>query len=341
MTNLVDVRVHRRSCALNASVRSAQGPAPACRELWLLELRDEEGRVGWGEAAPWPAHGSEDGAAVAASLASLAARLPRRAGSPFLAEDAPALGPSARWALDTALGDLHAQAAGRSLASFWAGREIHCRSISTSVLLGDAAPEEAARAVVAGHHTLKLKVGSDSLARDVARVAAIRAEVGRDVVLRLDANGAWQPQEALAALDALACFAPAFVEQPVAAADLAGLAAVSEKSPIPIALDESLVAAAAPAEILAIGAAVWVLKPAALGLSRFRVLAAEADRAGVEVIVSSLLDGDVSAGAALHLAAARPEPAPACGLDFRCTRELRAVGGFVALPEAAGLGWRP
>lgn len=314
---------------------------PQLRETWLLELRDEDGHVAWGEAAPWPAHGTEAGGAVAASLASLAEQLPGMTTEKAASLEAVGIGPSARWAVDTALGDLAAQAAGVSLASHWAGREIRQPMVPISTLLRQPSRREAEQAAEAGQHTLKLKVGLESLPEEMARVAMVRAAVGPDIALRLDANGAWQPEEALTALEALKPFGPEFVEQPVAANDPAGLADVCKASPLPIGLDESLVASTLPAELHEIGASVWVLKPAALGLSRFRSLAAEADRAGVEVVVSSLLDGDVSVGAALHLAAGRPEPFVACGLDLCFTREVLPRSGSVRLPSGPGLGWRP
>ncbi|MCP5057983.1 MAG: hypothetical protein GY937_14855 [bacterium] len=341
MTRITFAKLHRHPHRLEGSLHTAQGSVPQVRETWLIELRDENGRIAWGEAAPWPAHGTEGDDAVAATLGSITEQLRGTTAEQAFSLDHGQVGPSAQWALDTALGDLGAQVADVSLASYWAGREIRQSEIPTSALMRSASRLETEQALAESQHTLKLKVGFESLRDDVARVASVRTAVGPDVALRLDANGAWQAEEALAALEALKPFSPEFVEQPVAASDPLGLADVCKHSAVPIALDESLVASTSPAELLEIGASVWVLKPAALGLSRFRVLAEEADRVGVKIVVSSLLDGDVSVGAALHLAAGRPEPFIACGLDLCFTKEVVPSRGFVRLPSAAGLGWRP
>ena len=129
-----------------------------------------------------------------------------------------------------------------------------------------AAALSARHAVRAGFRTLKLKVAHGALEDDLARVGAVRAAIGDDVRLRLDANGGWTRELAMRALDALAAFAPELVEQPVSADALDALAFVRARSPIPIAADESLVDAQRGERVLELGAAdSLVLKPAALG----------------------------------------------------------------------------
>jgi len=87
-------------------------------------------------------------------------------------------------------------------------------------------PDEAAalagEAAAGGVTTLKVKVGSGALADDADRVAAVRAALGPSGRIRLDANGAWDVETAVAAIDRLAGFELELVEQPVA--DLADLA---------------------------------------------------------------------------------------------------------------------
>ena len=86
--------------------------------------------------------------------------------------------------------------------------------------------------------TVKVKVGGGSLADDADRVAAVRAALGPAGRIRLDANGAWDVDTAVVAIDRLAGFDLELVEQPVA--DLADLARVRRRVAVPVAADESL-----------------------------------------------------------------------------------------------------
>ena len=92
-----------------------------------------------------------------------------------------------------------------------------------------------------GLEAVKIKIGGDD-ARD--RVAAVREVLGPSVSLRVDANCAYTPDEAVATLAALAPFDVACAEQPIPRGDPAVLARVRSRSPIPIMADESLVTVA-------------------------------------------------------------------------------------------------
>jgi L-alanine-DL-glutamate epimerase-like enolase superfamily enzyme len=95
---------------------------------------------------------------------------------------------------------------------------------------------EAARA---GYPVLKVKLGTD---RDLRIIEAIRA-VAPDVDIRIDANEAWTPKEAVRKCRKLADYDVEFVEQPVPAENPEGLQFVYERSPLPIAADESCLTA--------------------------------------------------------------------------------------------------
>ncbi len=103
----------------------------------------------------------------------------------------------------------------------------------------------AREAAAAGYPVLKLKLGTD---RDRRIVEAVRA-AAPDVRLRVDANEAWTPKQAVARCETLAEYDVEFVEQPVPAEDRAGLRYVHERSPLPIAADESCRTAADVPEI--------------------------------------------------------------------------------------------
>ena len=346
---------------LRAPLDTARG-ALAERRGVLLRLDTDDGRVGWGEATPVAGFGQESAEAAGDALAKLAAlavgREPRELDA--LLDRAERLAPehpAARFALDTALHDLVAQGEGRSLASWLASRRrAGARAavrVAVHALLSardpDGAADEALRLVAQGFRTLKLKLGAAAPERDLARVAAVRAAVGPRIALRLDANGAWSPDDAVVHLLALAPFAPEWIEQPVPAEDVAGLARVRARAGVPVAADESATTRERAEAVIAAGAAdLLVLKPAAAGGLRAAARLAELAReAGLAVVVTSVLDGAVGRAAALALAASLPGPLPACGL---ATGALLAddlapdppvVRGALAVPPGPGLGCAP
>jgi L-alanine-DL-glutamate epimerase-like enolase superfamily enzyme len=97
----------------------------------------------------------------------------------------------------------------------------------------------AQKAASAGYQVLKVKLGTDD---DRARLNAIRKTVPQ-ARIRVDANGAWGPEEAIETMEWLANAGVEFVEQPVSAEDPEGLARVAEEGFLPVAADESCVTA--------------------------------------------------------------------------------------------------
>ncbi len=167
-----------------------------------------------------------------------------------------------------------------------------------------------------GCRTAKVKVAErgQSLADDIARVAVVRAALGPEGRVRIDANGAWNLDEAERALHALAEFDLEYAEQPCATIDeLAELRRRLADWDIPIAADESVRKAADPLAVARAGAAdILVIKAQPLGGIR-RALDIVAD-AGLPVVVSSALDTSVGLAMGVALAAALPELAYDCGL---------------------------
>jgi o-succinylbenzoate synthase len=187
---------------------------------------------------------------------------------------------------------------------------VRLRVVRTNALVTGDSPavleREASALAEAGEHTLKLKVGLGSLAQDVDRVAAVRTGGGGAMALRLDANQAWDEVEARRRIAAFARFGPEYIEQPVAAVDLAALARLRRSSPVPIAADEAARDPAGARRVLEAEAAdVLVLKPALGGpAATTRSVVERARRAGVCVVLSSLYDAGISLWASVALAAA-------------------------------------
>ena len=163
-------------------------------------------------------------------------------------------------------------------------------------------------AALTGFPAVKVKVkGPD----DLDLVARVRDAVGADVAVRVDANGAWDADTAVAMIGRLRQFQIEMIEQP--ATTLEELAAVRRRVDVPIAADESIRSVDDARRLRALDAAdAVVLKVQPLGGVR-RALEI-ADAAGVPAIVTSMMETSVGIAAGLALAAALPELHYACGL---------------------------
>ncbi|WP_348789738.1 o-succinylbenzoate synthase [Leifsonia sp. NPDC080035] len=204
-----------------------------------------------------------------------------------------------------------------------------------------AVPADAVPGVLArypGARTAKVKVAEpgQSLTDDVARVRAVREQLGPEGRLRVDANTLWNVDEAEHAIHALAPFDLEYVEQPCAGIDeLAEIRRRTKYMGIPIAADESVRKASDPLAVARAGAAdILIVKAQPLGgiHSALRIVA----EAGLPVVVSSAIDTSVGIAMGAHLAASVPE------LDFDCG--LGTVAMFVQdvaeeplLPVAGGI----
>jgi O-succinylbenzoate synthase len=164
--------------------------------------------------------------------------------------------------------------------------------------------------------TVKVKVAEPGqiLSDDVARVSAVREAIGVEGRIRVDANGAWNLDEAEHAIHALAGFDLEYVEQPCR--DVEELAEIRRRVKymgIPIAADESVRKAEDPLAVARAGAAdILVIKAQPLGgITAALKLVAEA---GLPVVVSSALDTSIGISMGLHLAGAIPTLEFDCGL---------------------------
>ncbi|MCA1693062.1 MAG: o-succinylbenzoate synthase [Acidimicrobiales bacterium] len=196
----------------------------------------------------------------------------------------------------------------------------------------DEARAAAAAAVSGGYRCLKVKVGTGD---DVSRVSAVREAAGPAIRIRVDANGAWDIEQAVVMIDRLARFDLELVEQPVET--LEDLAAVRRRVRVPVAADESVRSVDDARRLARLEAAdVVVLKVQPLGGVLPALAVAEA--AGVPGLVTSMMETSVGLAAGLALAAALPELDHACGLATAgflladvVADPLLAVDGAIAL----------
>ena len=193
--------------------------------------------------------------------------------------------------------------------------------VPVNALVDDGPVEPAA---LAGFSAVKVKVGRRNPDDDVALVAAVRDAVGSGVALRIDANGAWDLDTAVAMVHRLDRWSLELVEQPVAG--LEDLARLRRRVRVPVAADEC-VRSADDARCLATldAADAIVLKVQPLGGVRAALDVAAAS--GLPALVTSMRETSVGIAAGLALAAALPELPFACGLAARM-----AGGDVVAEP---------
>jgi O-succinylbenzoate synthase len=176
-------------------------------------------------------------------------------------------------------------------------------------------PERAADIVRSsnGCRTAKVKVAEpgQSLDDDVARVAAVRNALGSEGKVRVDANGGWSVDQAVATLAELGRYDLEYAEQPVATVE--ELRDVRMKVDVPVAADESVRRSADPLRVAELDAAdIVVLKAQPLG--GVRACLALAEQISRPVVVSSALESSIGIAAGVALAAALPELPFACGL---------------------------
>jgi L-alanine-DL-glutamate epimerase-like enolase superfamily enzyme len=326
-------------------------------DVVLVEVTDAEGRRGYGEAAiSWRVTGESPqsvAAAVAGPLAEVV--LGRDAADPALALDISRAvwgNAAARSAVECAVTDLAAQQRGLPLvAALSRGFAVHDSSetsrIRTDMTLSAGEPAAVAalseELCTAGFGALKIKASADH--DTVAVISAVRAAVGREVVLRVDANQAWDAEAAIRVIRAAedAGFGLEFVEQPVAAHDLDALAAVTAAVDTPIMADESVRTADDVRGVADRGAADLVnIKLAKTGGLLEALAAAEAAQAaGLGVVVGCMMESHVGVTAAAHLAAAI---APGVVHDLDAASWLRrspVVGGVELSGETLDLGADP
>src|ERR1700751_5030561 len=144
--------------------------------------------------------------------------------------------PPARAAIETALGDGGGRGGGKPVAELLTDTPARSVAVNATISALDraSAAEEAAAAARAGFPCVKVKVGVQD---DAGRVAAVRAAAGPELALRLDANGAWEVEEAVRAIEALAPAGLELVEEPTHG--LAGVRKVRERVAARVAIDET------------------------------------------------------------------------------------------------------
>ncbi len=289
---------------------------------YKIQVWDGLDACGWGEAAPFPGWGMEPLAETAISLERMQEALIGKT-----IEDTSQIlilladyvqTPAARHGMELALLNLWAKNQNLSLAKLLNPKAR--AEVEVNGLIGADSMEEtifqAEALIKQGYKCLKLKLGRLTWQEDLARIREVRQVIGNGIKLRLDPNQSWSLEEAIAHLKELEPLAIEYIEQPLKAKNLSGMAELKRLGIIAIAADEAVQNLEQLHQVINSQAAdLVILKPMALGgiLTTFQAAQIAID-AGLEVIVTTTLDGAIARLAALHLAAALPKLNHACGL---------------------------
>ena len=311
---ITNVRLGRISVPLRTPFKTALRTVDSVRDV-IVEIRTDCGAVGYGEAPPTGAiTGDTTGAIIGAIEDHIAKTILGREVEDFepliqSVQKCVVGNSSAKAAVDMALWDLYGQLYSIPVYKLLGGGR---RQIVTDITISVNDPEVMAKdallALDRGYDCLKIKVGVNP-ELDVARLAAVRKAVGREVVIRIDANQAWTPKQAVKILNRMQeqGLDIELVEQPVKAHDLEGLKYVTERSYVPVLADEAVFSAEDAMTILKMGAAdlinIKLMKCG--GIYNALKIVSAAEVYGVECMIGCMLEAKISVNAAVHLACAK------------------------------------
>jgi L-alanine-DL-glutamate epimerase-like enolase superfamily enzyme len=318
----------------------------------LVRLETEDGIVGWGEAASAPTMTGETVASMVAAVNQLAPALSTIDDLPdALARMQRALpgNHGAKAAIDIALHDAFGKATGKPVYELLGGARRESVPLLWTLATGAEADDiaEALDRRRAGYGAFKIKVGIADARTDAARTAAICRELRGAALVCADANQGWSRDEALRYVREIEPVGLAFLEQPVAADDVDGMAQVAAASRVPIAFDEGVHDAddirRHHAARAAAGGSLKAIKLG--GLGEVMVAAVLCHSLGMKVnLACKIAESGIAAAALLHLAAAVPaaewgvSPTSHHLEDDLLASPLRIVNGRADVPRGPGLG---
>jgi L-Ala-D/L-Glu epimerase len=353
---IIDVQWHTYCLPFLHKFYTAHGVMDT-REGIVVQVTTNEGITGIGEIAPLPTFNGGSLADACSLLKELAGRLHHttlyEALELLAAEKVHTKTASTLCGLEIALLDALGKTTDYSVSTLLTPADFTPRTaVPVNAVISaketKAAAETALNAKKNGFPCVKLKVGLGlSIHEEVERIAMVRDTMGTTMHLRLDANEAWQLEEAIAILSQCVPYDIQYIEQPMKAQDLVGMYTLRQEIPIPIAIDEAvhnlesvyLVLDSEVADIL-------VIKPQLAGGLRIgqQMIQAASER-GVRSVITSTIEAGIGLAAELHLAAASPAVTLECGLatlpllaDDLLTEALLVRDGFLAVPTGPGLG---
>ena len=346
-----DIRYRKYTIRIPKPLVLAQGIMEYCVSV-LVCVETDTGLIGWGEAAPDLDVTGENQQSVMAALDLFRPALIGFdplciAGAHNIMNSICIANPSAKASVDMALYDIIGKASGQPVWKLLGGFRNEIRSDMTIGFGTEKEMAEEAKSYASlVFETLKVKTGM-GFEPDVNGLHAIREAVGEKMRIRIDANEAWNPAEAVKTLRALETFDILEVEQPVPAWDIEGLAHVRRHSSIPVMADESLHAPYDALRLVQAGAVdrfnIKLMKCG--GIYPAMQILAVARAANIGCIVGCMMETSLGIAASAAVCCASPMVTD-CDLDsflmFDTPEIVSAAsflgGGRIQLSEEPGLG---
>lgn len=347
------LRLYTLQAPLKTPFQTALRTVTEIQDL-IVAVETDTGEIGYGEAPPTAVITGDTLASVACAIREFIA--PRLLGLDleqheyiFSQLDAAMVhNTSAKAAVDMAIYDLYAKRYRAPLYQLLGGYRTQVQTdVTISLNSVDAMVADSLRAVQDGFCILKIKVGSGA-AEDLERVRAIRRAVPASTLLRVDANQAWTPKEAVRIITAMEeqGLNIELVEQPVRAADLEGLKFVTEHVLTDILADEAVFSIRNAADIIRMRAAdlinIKLMKTG--GIRNALAICSLAEAFDIGCMIGCMLETNVAITAAAHLAAAKKNirladlDGPALCSYNPVQGGARFQAGTITLPTVPGLG---
>lgn len=237
---MIDFRLFSRQLHFKQPAGTSRGTYTT-REVWYIHLTSDRypGRVGIGECAPLPQLSCDD----VAGYPFILSRACRQAvDHEFVTPEYLRRYPSILFGLETAF--RHLETGSYALYDTPFARGEAGIPINGLIWMGDYKKmlQQIETKMESGYRCIKLKIGAIDFDQELALLRHIRAHFSaREVELRVDANGAFSPKDAMDKLNRLAELDLHSIEQPIRAKQWEAMAQLTAETPLPIALDEELI----------------------------------------------------------------------------------------------------
>ncbi len=346
---VIQLQIDAYSLPLAQPWQSSRGSC-LVRKGWLVKATGRGRITGYGDCCPMPEAGTETHAQAGSVLLKSVQQQPT---GKFLQEleQQRTSHPAACHGISTALLDLQARQQHLSLGQLLnrdASQEFSLNAAAGALMNVNGARLQQLQQD--GFQVIKLKLGTAEPAAELAQLHILSEQLNPSTRLRLDANQAWNSQQATYFIDGLEGLPVESLEEPLRVPTLADLEKLQRRTSIPLALDESIRSAGTKVLIQSGIIRRLVLKPMVLGgLQPTMDIAEQARQAGMDCVVTSVLESAAGIWAASQLAAAIDPwfPGLAHGLatspwlDQNTGEPPVIIDGKIVLPITAGSGFRP
>lgn len=303
---VTQTEIHHYSLNLKQPWMTADGIRISQRNGLLVTLHTDNGLFGTGDCAPFQSLGTEDIETAEDTITELSTQLVGETTDQLLKnlEKIPKV-PATKFALECALLDLHAQAKSTPLFRTLGGTNPRIKINANAGNIQSNSSKKVQQLIEDGFSIIKLKVGFQSIEREIALLQQLCEDLPSNIRLRLDANRAWSDSDALQFVHGVSDMPIDTLEEPLETTSLKVLEILQQRAPFDIAVDESLFPLLRIYPFKALPVKRVILKPTILGgMKAALVILRHAQKAGIKTTVTSTLESACGIYCAAHLASA-------------------------------------